>query len=363
MTTSLGLEGIIAAQTRLSLIDGIGGKLVYRGYYANQLAQGRSFEEVAQLLWTGDLNNQRADADICRWFQEFRSLDKYMIDIIRQLPTEMDMMSVLRAAVAAMIPSINWPPSLRDAVRLVAQVPVIIAYRYAQEHRRAFTPPDASLSHVANYLYMLTGEVPTPHHVRALEAYLVLTMEHGLNASTFAARVVTSTESDMMSAAAAAIGAMKGPLHGGAPSGVMTMLDAIPAPAAAEDYLRAELQAGHRLMGFGHRVYKTMDPRSEALHTIVSELSGTDAWFHLATHVESTAVRLLEEFKPGRRLYTNVEYWAAAIMKTVGIPSELYTATFTASRMVGWTAHILEQAIGNRIMRPQSEYVGPMPVE
>jgi citrate synthase len=204
--------------------------------------------------------------------------------------------------------------------------------------------------------------VPEGAHTEALSAYLILTMEHGMNASTFSARAVASTESDLISAIVGAIGSMKGPLHGGAPSGVTDMLEAIGTKEQAEPWLRAALQRGERLMGFGHRIYKTTDPRAIALSEVTRRVAGEDPWLDLANHVEETAQALLAEFKPHRRLYTNVEFYAAAVMRAIGLPSELFTPTFTASRMVGWTAHVLEQATVNRIFRPQSTYVGPMPV-
>jgi citrate synthase len=208
---------------------------------------------------------------------------------------------------------------------------------------------------------MLKGTDPSPAHVRALDAYLILTQEHGMNASTFAARVVTSTRSDLVSAVTAAIGALKGPLHGGAPSEVTAMIEAIGTKENAEPWMRRALENGERLMGFGHRVYKTLDPRASALRTVASELAADDPWFELATHVEQVALRLLAEHKPERKLNTNVEFYAAAVMRAVGLPDELFTPTFAMSRTVGWCAHVMEQAANNRLIRPESIYVGKMP--
>ncbi|MCY0884732.1 MAG: citrate synthase/methylcitrate synthase [Firmicutes bacterium] len=360
MTYVPGLEGVVAAQTGLSLVDGENGRLVYRGYWARDLAKQWSFEDVAYLLWYGSAPDAARSAAFRRDLASRRVLPAHVAAIIDLLPPDQDMMSVLRTAVSAMgVPEPD--PTLDQAATFLAVVPTIIAHRHARLQGKTPVPPDPSLSHVANYLYMLQGVRPTATQVRALEAYLILAMEHGMNASTFAARVVTSTRSDMASALTAAIGAMKGPLHGGAPSAVMDMLDQIGDLSQAEPWIRARLEAGERLMGFGHRIYKTEDPRAAALRDVVRELAGADAWFALAAGVEEVAVRLLQEYKPGRRLYTNVEYWAAAILRQVGMPPSLYTATFTASRVVGWTAHILEQAANNRLIRPQSEYVGPLP--
>ncbi|MCL6624950.1 citrate synthase/methylcitrate synthase [Alicyclobacillus shizuokensis] len=361
MAQTNGLEGVVAAETELSLVDGEKGELVYRGYVAQDLAKSRSFEEVAYLLWYGRLPDPAETARLVDAFKARRQLPDRVRTLIDSLPADHDMMSVLRTALSALASPRPWPPARDDAAHYAALIPEIIAFRQARLQGREPLRSDPTLSHVANYLYLLTGQKPADEHVRALEAYLILTMEHGMNASTFAARVVTSTQSDMASALTAALGAMKGPLHGGAPSGVIDMLEQIGSPESAEAWLRKKLSADHRLMGFGHRVYKTNDPRARALRDIVAQMADKDAWFHLATHVEETAVRLLEEYKPGRRLYTNVEYWAATILRAVEIPKSLYTATFSLSRTVGWTAHILEQAENNRLIRPQSVYVGALP--
>ena len=218
---------------------------------------------------------------------------------------------------------------------------------------------DPDLGYAAAYLHMLTGTRPEPGAARALEQYLILTMDHGFNSSTFTSRVITSTGSDIGSALTGAIGALAGPLHGGAPSRALAMLDAIGTPDRAEEYLRAEIQAGQRLMGFGHRVYKTDDPRSTLLREVATELGGAQVDF--ARHVESTALRVLEELKPGRRLYTNVEFYAGVVMNSVGIPRDMFTPTFACSRTVGWTAAIAEQAANNRLIRPSALYTGPPP--
>jgi citrate synthase len=205
---------------------------------------------------------------------------------------------------------------------------------------------------------MLDGDKARPEHIRALETYMILTMEHGMNASTFSARVTASTESDLVSAVTSAVGTMKGPLHGGAPSEVLLLLNELKEVKEKHSYLRDKILAGEKLMGFGHRVYKTHDPRSIALKETLLRLVGKDEWLDLALEVESAAVEVLKELKPGRGLYTNVEFYAAAIMKAINFDGSLFTPTFTASRMVGWTAHVLEQAEDNMIYRPMSRYVG-----
>jgi citrate synthase len=277
------------------------------------------------------------------------------------------MMKVLQAVTAALTgenaeEQEQWPPSPQQAEYVTALLPTVIAHRHRAMLGLEPIEPNPELDHVANYLYMLTGLMPDEAHVRALTAYLILTMEHGMNASTFSARVTLSTQSDLFAAVSAAIGTMKGPLHGGAPSEVISMLEEIGYPVNAEPWLREVLDRGGRLMGFGHRIYKTKDPRAEALRQVTETLPGGDTEaYELALHIERTAIRLLEEYKPGRRLYTNVEFYAAAIMKAVQLPAELFTPTFTAARAVGWTAHCLEQASTNRIFRPQSTYTGKMP--
>jgi citrate synthase len=365
MASVTGLEGIIAAETELSLVDGEKGLLIYRGYEAKELALRVSFEEAAYLLWHGQLPTDEQLLHFRVKWKGYRSLPAELTAILDLLPEECDMMSVLRTAISAMgvLDGTDraWPPQSEAALRYTALLPAIIAYRYRRSEGLASIEPHPELDHVANYLYMLTGTVPQLAHVKALTTYFILAMEHGMNASTFAGRVVLSTQSDIASALCAAVGAMKGPLHGGAPSEVVHMLDEIGTKDRAEMWLQQQLHTGQRLMGFGHRIYKTFDPRAEALRIMTTELSAEDAWFELAIHVEALAVQLLSSFKPGRKLYTNVEFYAAAVLRAVAMPKPLFTPTFTASRMVGWTAHLLEQASCNRIFRPQSVYVGAVP--
>jgi len=215
----------------------------------------------------------------------------------------------------------------------------------------------AELGHAANYLYLLTGELPKDEHVRGLNSYLVLLADHGMNASTFTARIVASTESDIVSSLVAAIGALKGPLHGGAPSKVQDMLREIGSAENSEQWLRDAITQGGRLMGFGHRVYKTKDPRAEELREMARIADPEE--FKLSYGVEERALALLEELKPGRRLYTNVEYYSSALMSSIGLSGDLFTPTFAISRSAGWTAHILEQVSNNRLIRPEADYTGP----
>ncbi|HEU5140740.1 MAG TPA: citrate synthase/methylcitrate synthase [Bacillales bacterium] len=354
-----GLEGVTAAETSLSLIDGEKGELLFRGRPAGDLVRDYEFEEAAYFLWYGKSPNANESKDFKEVFRRNRDLPPYIKTIIDELPENMGMMDVLRTAVSAMSVDGEWPPTVDQALGLTAVIPTILAYRYRKIKGLPFVAPNDDLAHAANFLYMLTGECPKSPHVRALNAYLVLTMEHGLSASTFSARVITSTQADLYSAVTGAIGAMKGPLHGGAPSGVIDMLNEIGTKENVETWIRNALEQGTRLMGFGHRVYKTKDPRAVALSEVTKELSGKDDWLDLAVEVERTAIRLLEEYKPGRRLFTNVEFYAAAVLRAVELPKDLYTPTFTSSRVVGWTAHALEQAANNRIFRPKAAYIGP----
>lgn len=365
MTDVNGLQDVVAATTAIALVDGMQGKLVYRGFAARDLALTHSFEQVATLLWgeKADGETSADGADLSARLLRARTVDPSILALLDQLPPQVDMMSVLRTAVSALGVANTWPPTADEAIHYTAKIPTMIAYRWARLRGVKPTAPHPDLPHVANYLYMLGDGIPaSKEHVRALEAYMILAMEHGMNASTFAARVVTSTQSDLASALTAAIGAMKGPLHGGAPSEVMTMLEEIATPERARAWLIAELEAGRRLMGFGHRVYKTRDPRALALRDVIAQMQQDDPWFALALQVEAHAVDLLATYKPGRHLYANVEFFAACILRAVDIPKALYTATFTASRVVGWSAHVLEQATCNRLIRPQSIYVGPTPL-
>ncbi|MCH6268466.1 citrate synthase/methylcitrate synthase [Neobacillus citreus] len=357
-----GLKGIVAAETLISHIDGEKGELIYRGYEIGRLTNRYSFEEVAYLLWHGYLPDDAQLRALKNELKSNRELPENIKKLIDLLPFGMDLMSVMRTAISAEAGNFNygWKPTVSQAIRITALAPSIIAYRQRQLEGKEFVAPLNELDHVANYLYMLNGSIPLEAHVEVLETYMILTLEHGMNASTFSARVTASTESDLVSAVSSAIGTMKGPLHGGAPSGVIELLDEIAAAGDAEKVMREKILRGEKLMGFGHRVYKTHDPRAIALKAKLRELVGQDAWLDLAMDAEKTAVRVLEELKPGRSLYTNVEFYAAAIMKAINMEANLFTPTFTASRIVGWTAHVLEQAENNTIYRPQSKYIGTL---
>jgi citrate synthase len=361
--TGKGLEGVVAATTALSLVDGTAGRLLYRGYAIGDLAAHATFEETAYLLWYGHLPTASELADLRAQMAAQRALPEQVIRIIQQHPRTAEPMDVLRTAVSALGSAGDFaaPPTAEQAISLAAKMPTILAT--FQRHRLG-QPLIASrddLGHVANYLYLLSGTEPAFSQVRALDAYLILTADHGMNASTFTARVIASTLSDLVSSVTGAIGALKGPLHGGAPAKVAEMLEAIGTKKRAEPWLRHELEQDQRIMGFGHRVYKTDDPRSLALRKLAGELSSEkDAeWLALAHYVEDVTLRLLEEYKPGHKIYTNVEFYAAAVLRGVGLPTDFYTPTFAASRTAGWTAHVLEQISDNRLIRPAAEYAGP----
>lgn len=363
-----GLEGVAVAETSVGDVRGEEGFFHYRGYNAVELARRCSFEQVWHLLVEGTLPDDGELADFTARTVAARRLPGGITDLLRgiaMLPNYTPL-STLRSAVSMTTAALGTQPTLdltaeqvrADCLRIAALVPVLLMRAFRHHQGLAPVEPDPQLGYAAAYLQMLTGERPEPRAARALEQYLILTMDHGFNASTFTARVITSTGSDIGSALAGAIGALAGPLHGGAPSRALAMLDAIGTPERAEDYLRAEIQAGQRLMGFGHRVYKTDDPRSLLLREVATELGGPQVEF--ARRVEDTALRVLEELKPGRRLYTNVEFYAGVVMNSVGVPRDMFTPTFACSRTVGWTAAIAEQAANNRLIRPSALYVGPL---
>lgn len=353
-----GLEGIVAATTAISRVEGKDGRLLYRGYNIHDLARTTSFEEVAHLLWLGKLPNQQELAKLKAQLAAERKIPVTGMRVLRDLPLTSDPMDVLRTVVSAWgAATIKGKPTLEQAIAITARFPLVIAAFHRLRNGLEPLESRPELGHAANYLYLLTGQIPTEQHVKALDAYLVLLADHGMNASTFSARVVASTESDIASAIVAAVGALKGPLHGGAPSKVLDMLQAIGTAEKAESWLRDAVARGDRLMGFGHRVYKTYDPRAEELRDLARLADPKQ--FVLSNRVEKVALALLEEQKPGRRLYTNVEFYSAALLSYVGLPGDLFTPAFAMSRVAGWTAHILEQIGDNRLIRPDAEYIGP----
>ena len=356
-----GLDGVVVASTAISHVFGNEGRLVYRGYDIGQLAGKATFEEVCFLLWKGHLPNQ-VELDALRaTMSAQRALPDAVLATIRAMPATTDPMDNLRtgaSAIGAALP-ISGTATFEQALALAARFPTIVAAFDRLRKGKEPVAPRADLGHAANYLYMLTGEVPPENHVKSLDTYLVLLADHSMNASTFTARVIASTESDICSAIVGGIGALKGPLHGGAPALVMDMLDAIGTADNIKPWIDQALDGHHKLMGFGHRVYKTTDPRAEILREMARQAS-TPEFFALAHGTEDYALAELHRRKSDQKLYTNVEFYSAAVLSSVGLDRDLFPSTFAISRVAGWTAHVLEQMVGNRLIRPQSEYVGPL---
>jgi citrate synthase len=361
-----GLEGVVAAETRLSSVDGKAGELIIAGFPVEELASRATFEEIVYLLWHDALPNEEQLAAFQGELAARRPLPRITLELLRAAASQgVPAMDALRMAAGTI--SLDKPDSaivedeLYDALTLVARFPTIVAAYWRLLNGEEPVKPDLELGHAANYLYMLSGEMPSVELVRALETYLNTVVDHGMNASTFAARVITSTRSDTVSAVVGAVGALKGPLHGGAPGPALDLVFEIGEANRAEPYLREKLERDERLMGFGHRVYKVRDPRAEVLSRAAERLyeTGEEApLYELARSVENTAVELLAEYKPGRNLQTNVEFYTALLLHGLGLPTELFTPTFAIGRVAGWTAHCMEQRASDRLIRPQSAYVG-----
>lgn len=360
MIVAKGLEGILIDTSAICQIDGNAGRLIYRGYDIHDLASSLSFEEVAYLLWNGDLPNEEQLSEFTNNLVQQRTIPTNLKKAIRDLPASSNALDVLRTAISILGAEMPLKkPDMTDAISIAAKIPTINAAFDRIRKGQEPIDPRGDLDHTADYLYMLTGHEPDPVKANALNKYLILLADHGMNSSTFTARVVASTWSDAYSAITAAICALKGPLHGGAPAPVLKMLQDIGTPDRAEKWLRDELKAGRRLMGFGHRVYRTTDPRAEILREI-AEKTAPKSLTELAEKVEETGIRILREYRRQRRLYANVEFYSAVVMHSVGLPADLFTATFAASRSVGWTANILEQVANNRLIRPETQYTGPL---
>lgn len=355
-----GLEGVVATKTRLSSVDGEAGRLVIGGFPVEELAGRASFEETLYLLWNGALPDGERLAALRGDLASRRAVTGVALDVLKAAAGErVPPMDALRMAAGTLGPGGD---DRDDALRLVAAFPTIVAAYWRIWQGEEPVGPDPDLGHAANYLYMLSGESPSQERARALETYLNTVSDHGMNASTFAARVILSTRSDFVSAVVGAVGALKGPLHGGAPGPALDVVFEIGESSRTEEHLRAKLERGERLMGFGHRIYKVRDPRADVLAQAARRLYETDAdeeLYGLALAVEDTALRLLEEYKPGRNLQTNVEFYTALLLHGLGLPTELFTPTFAAGRVAGWTAHLFEQRALDRLIRPQSGYVGP----
>ncbi|MCS7171942.1 MAG: citrate synthase [Armatimonadetes bacterium] len=360
-----GLEGVVAGTTALSFIDGRAGRLVYCGYDIQELARKSTFEEVCFLLWYGRLPN-RAELDaLRRELAALRPLPGPVGELLRSLPKTLDPLDALRTALSPLLAFDENPrdssqeADLRRAKWLTALISTVIATFHRLRIAQEPVPPDPDLPHAANFLYMLQGNRPTPLTQRAMDAYFVLLADHGYNASTFTARVIASTLSDMVSAVCGAIGALKGPLHGGAAQWTMEMLLEIGSLENVEPYVRRLFAEHRRVPGFGHRVYRTEDPRARVLRELsrrVGEETGGLLWYELSERVDA----LVAQLRGDREIYPNVDFYSASLLYNLGIPPDLMTCAFAASRVAGWTAHVLEQQADNRLYRPLSEYTGPM---
>ena len=358
-----GLEGVVAAETSLSLVDGQHGRLIIAGYALEDIAAHASFEEVAFLLWRGELPDQATLDEFKSTMAAYRVLPSATHSLLEQAAHhEVPPMDALRMAAATFDIDLGEVDDFTRAKAVAARVPPTVATYWRYLTGQDPIPPSPTLGRSANYLYMLTGAEPGPATVRALETYLNTVADHGLNASTFAARVIIATQSDMVSAVTGAIGALKGPLHGGAPGPALDMVFEIGTADRAEEVIRAKLDNDERLMGFGHRVYKVRDPRADVLADAAERMfasEGDMGLYDLAKAVEATALKLLDEYKPGRNLKTNVEFFTALLLHGIGLEAPLFTPTFAAGRVAGWIAHCLEQQRTGRLIRPDSTYIGP----
>jgi citrate synthase len=360
--TREGLEGIVAASTRLSMVDGAAGRLILAGYQMEQIAPHARFEEVAHLLWKGRLPNRLEYKELCARLASRRRLPLAALALLREAAGKDEpVMDALRMAASTLSLGRRESPE-EDALTMVAAFPAIVGGYWRLRNGQEPLEPREDLSHAEHYMQQVFGDEIGPERARGLETYLNTVCDHGFNASTFTARVIVSTHSDIVSAVTGAVGALKGPLHGGAPGPALDMVFEIGKADRAEAVIIARLKRGERLMGFGHRVYRVRDPRADVLAAAAERFYTTEGnreLYDLAIAIEKTALRLLEQHKPGRRINTNVEFYTALLLHGLGLPSELFTPTFAVSRVLGWTAHCLEQLREGRLIRPESRYSGP----
>ena len=356
-----GLDGIIAAQTALSSVDGQNGVLTYRGINIHELAEKACYEEVVYLLWYGKLPNRKELADLEARLAAQRAVPDQILNILRATPDNAVPMVVLRNAVSALAmfdpdaEDISPEATRRKAERLTAQMGTIMTAYHRIRNRLEPIEPDPRLGHTPNLLYMLTGDQPDPLNVRALDLYQVLLAEHGMNASTFTARVVASTQADLHSAVSGALGSLKGPLHGGAAEATMQTLFEIGEPEKADAFVDHAFKTKRKIMGIGHRIYKTGDPRAVHLQKwsqTLGERRGELEWFYILKEVEQAVQKY-------RQLYPNVDFFSSTMLYYIGIPVDQFTPMFAASRIAGWSAHVIEQYADNVLIRPQSEFIGP----
>jgi citrate synthase len=360
---SKGLEGIVAANSGICFIDGEAGVLAYRGIDIHELAERSTFEESTYLLWNGRLPSELELREFSSQLALARSVDQRIVEMLKTFPTSATPMEVLRTAVSALSfydadeKDNSHDANVRKAYNLTAQIAMIVAIYDRIRKKLDIIPPDRSLSHAGNFLWMLNGVKPSETAVRTLDVALILHADHELNASTFAARVIAATLSDIHSAITGAIGALKGPLHGGANEGVMKLLLTIDkAGADPVEYVKNMLAAKQKISGFGHRVYKTEDPRATHLRRM-SEKLGKDAgqpkWYEMSRAIEL-------HINKDKKLNANVDFYSASTYATLGIDIDLYTPIFAVSRISGWAAHVIEQLDDNRLIRPRADYIGPV---
>ena len=354
-----GLEDLVVGESKITLVAGETGGLAYRGFDIAELAAHASYEAVVHLLIDGEPPTHSALETLRGELRSRRGLSIALQRAADALPAELPPLEALRSMVSTIgTRAFAYPPTREQGLELIAKAPSLVARIVRRRRGESPVAPDPELGHVANYLYLLHGRPPTPAQVRALETYFILLADHGMNASTFALRVVLSTNADLVSGAVAALAALKGPLHGGAPSKVSDMLDAIGTTSNARPWIEAALARRERLMGFGHRAYKTEDPRARILKQVARETADPER-YRLAEEVEGVALDALRKERPGQRLYTNVEFWGAMALEAAGLPRDLFTPTFALARTAGWTAHAIEQAADNRLIRPDVDYTGP----
>lgn len=359
---SQGLEGVVAASTRLSMVDGLAGRLILAGYAIEEIAPRATFEEMAHLLWYGSLPSAAELKALAQDLAARRRLPRATTALLREAAeNKTPAMDALRMAAGTL--SLGRRESPEDDARvLVAAFPTIVGAYWRLRNGQEPLEPRENQSHAEHCLHQIFGGEIGPERARGLETYLNTVCDHGLNASTFAARVIVSTRSDLVSAITGAVGALKGPLHGGAPGPALDMVFEIAKPENAEKIILAKLARGERLMGFGHRVYRVRDPRADVLASAADNFyaaEGDRNLYALAKQVEKTALRILAERKPSR-LDTNVEFYTALLLHGLGLPQELFAPTFAIARVLGWTAHCLEQLRDGRLIRPESEYTGPI---
>jgi len=356
---SAGLEGVVAGRSSITWVGGETSDLVYRGFDVRELVPGVPYESVAHLLLFGEPPSSDPSPEVRAALAGARDPPTEVLTATDALAPGLPPLEALRT-VLSLLGDGSWgyPPRLEDGFRLIAQSPVLFARHVRRAQGLPPVAPRPDLGQVANYLWMLRGVEPEARKVRALEAYFDLLADHGMNASTFVLRIAISTHSDLASAATGALGTLKGPLHGGAPSRVVEMLDAIGRPDRADPWIRDRLAARELLFGFGHRAYKSEDPRGLLLHELARGVADP-VRLRLAETVEQAGLAALRAAHPRARIFANVEFYSAVVLEAIGLPPELFTPTFALARTVGWTAHALEQAGENRLIRPDVEYVGP----